>query len=306
MREGAVKDNRKHVGDGKLFQSRIAFVAVVIAAATFLLMIVQLLLQVQRAHPQLTAFVNESIELTKFECHPDLVGAFTFREEPVDHLYSVDITIVNTGTNTIIGEGIHKMIVGDSLRLTFPESFTILDIDTSDDSQLSEEIDFDASAVWIRFKQWRRGEEIVLRACIASEETASELPLPQVDERDIENGTFPVVNLCDRLPHSPSPLILRLPNALRFLILVAAAISALYWATVAMCQLYFLVADRGQRDLGVQQLWLFEAVKGSERSAGNPDRRAPMGGKAFNYVVTGASILAASCLLLYLALTLVP
>jgi len=286
----------------------VSVVSMMLTAAMFALMIVQTITQVRRDEPEIVAFVLESLELTQFPEHPSLVGSFSFDGEPVKHLYRIRIQLMNTGNSTILGEGAHKMIVGETLPIYFPEGSTILDLNCNDPSGLTQGVSYDGGTLLVAFKQWRPQESLSLRVYVSNPLNPSDMLMPYVDEREIENGLFRVVEQCGLQDASPSPLLYRLPDTLRVLILIAAAISGLYWATVAMYHFYLGVFTHHGQGATAQQLLLFEA-DGIEPFGKQMRRGATLLGRrrrAWLAAVALLRIVAAVCPLLYLVAVLLP
>jgi len=276
--------------------------------AMFALMVVQTINQIRKERPEISAYVLESLELTHFPGHPNLVGEFRFDNSPVEHLYRVDIELVNTGNTTIIGEGVHKMIVGETLPLYFPEGAVVLDFTTIDQAGLIQEIKNEATSISVRFKQWREQERLVIHAFVSAG-APTEIPLiPFVDEREIEKGMFRVVDQCGLQESEQSPLLMRLPDAIRVLILIAAAVSGIYWGTVAGYHLYLSVFTQHGSNASAQQLLLFETGNvgpfggRGAKSDGVPQPRK----RVWVGAIAVLRIIAAVCPLFYLVLMLLP
>jgi hypothetical protein len=302
------RDRRGGSKRGKAWPPWVSVLSVVLTTAMFALMIVQTISQVRRERPEITAFVLESLELTQFPEHPDLVGEFYFDKNLVEHLYRIGIEIVNTGNATIIGEGAHKMIVGEALPLHFPEGATILDLNTIDPTGLSQGVSNEGASISVHFKQWRQSERLTIRAYVSAAKRAEEPFLPYVDEREIEKGLFRVVDRCGLQQSAPSSLLMRFPDAIRVLILIAAAVSGIYWGTVAGYHLYLTLFTRHGSHASTQQLLLFETGNiGPFGGSGARDEVAPRRRRQVWLIVVAAlRIAAAACPLLYLALALLP
>ncbi len=79
-----------------------------------------------QSKPELTlqAISNDNLTI-----QPDITGLqgnYTYFREPVAHLWKVKISIVNTGNQTLVGEGSQSDVLGDKIDFQFPEGVEIL------------------------------------------------------------------------------------------------------------------------------------------------------------------------------------
>lgn len=159
---------------------------------------------------EITCNVTSSNELTSISQVPNLTSEFTYNQKKVTHLWKLTLVLINTGNETIVGEGQHSLLIKGGIYLGFPENTEILNIEPPDGNlPLTVEI-VQPNIFVIKFPQWKQDERANLSIYVASQIEQQTPLLPQVMSRDIVDGSVLVTNNTNPIS-PPKNLIERLP-----------------------------------------------------------------------------------------------
>lgn len=132
-------------------------------AFTVLVTVAALILAILALLPE-TAELSYTITRTSMLTeHPDaegLVAEYSFEGELVDQLWLVEVSMGNTGTLTLLGEGQIANILGEGLSASVPDHFRVLKASTFRNDP-GAVITFESlRAFRLGFSQWRKGEVV--------------------------------------------------------------------------------------------------------------------------------------------------
>ncbi|HEX8634157.1 MAG TPA: hypothetical protein VF703_08415 [Pyrinomonadaceae bacterium] len=158
-----------------------------------------------------------STELTSVSQVPGLSSAFTYQGINVAHLWKIDMYLVNSGNETLIGAGHHTSLLRDGLQFNFPESTKILnsEIYGSDFAAKAESVS--PNTFLIKFEQWRSGEQIGISLYATSEMNQSSPLIPYLETRDVVDGNVIIRSVGTATNESISG-VNKLPPSLRLIL----------------------------------------------------------------------------------------
>lgn len=151
-------------------------------------------------------------ELTTY--HPELEAEFTYADEEVTHLWKLRVQFVNSGDNTIVGEGNQANIISEGLNFMFPEGTRVLRAEEETDTFEGSIVQTNSNEFQIQFSQWRSGEYIIGSFYVASEQPLAVAPCPTAPTRDLIDGDIIIEDLTERGPEEQISLIDRLPTGI--------------------------------------------------------------------------------------------
>lgn len=139
---------------------------------------------------------NFANRLTSFANVPGLEGSFTYEKHPVRDLWILNLELVNTGSQTIIGRDSKKNIIGDNIRLEFPPEVRVLEVNQKRSTFPHELATSQAedNVLELSFAQWRKGESAFYSLFVSADKVQTTIPLPTVDERCIIDGDLLVLD----------------------------------------------------------------------------------------------------------------
>jgi len=203
---------------------------------------------------EITCNVVSSTELTSVSQVPGLTSDFMYRQKKVVHLWKINLNLINSGNETLIGEGQHSTLIKDSVSLQFSDNTEILNIEPIN-SDLPIQFEQKLPNVFaLKFPQWRTGEQANVSIYITSQEMQASPLLPQVPTRDIVDGYVRVTNALNPVS-PPKNLIERLPVWTRILVKIGLTGVCLFATFIGIILIqgeviiYFRVASWKRRHL---------------------------------------------------------
>lgn len=166
----------------------VQWLGILIALVAMLATVLGLFFQFRPKRRELTAQVSASDELTSVANIPGLTAQYTYMSKEVDHLWKVAVSFINTGDQTIVGEGPQKTLIHDAVVLAFPESTEILNIEEEAKDFPITVAKEDSDHFQLKFSQWRVGESVTLSFYVSSSKPIAAPLLPIVETRDIVDG----------------------------------------------------------------------------------------------------------------------
>ncbi len=220
----------------KLFSERVnTFIAL-------LSLIVALTVGVLQFRPrtrELTCSVASSTELTSISQVPGLTSDFTYQQQKVTHLWKITLSYVNSGNETLVGEGQHSTLLKDSVLFSFPEDTEVLNFEVLN-ADLPVNVEHGPpNSFRIKFSQWRPGEKINLSVYVTSPNSQRSPLIPTIATRDIVGGSVLITNPLNQISQ-PKSLLDRLPAW--FSVIVKLTVS-LFCLVVAFIALYLFPKD---------------------------------------------------------------
>src|SRR5262249_15929780 len=127
-------------------------------------------------------------ELTAVSQVPGLTSNFMFQQKQVVHLWKVLLNCINSGTETLIGDGPHSTLIKESIAFEFPNDTEILNSEVvRSDLPLAVE-QKKPYEITLKFSQWRPGEQASFSLFITSKNVQTSPLLPRTTTRDIVDG----------------------------------------------------------------------------------------------------------------------
>jgi hypothetical protein len=229
-------------------KKRYELLAVVIGVLTLAAALVSIVFQARAEKKrELTCNLTSNTELTSVSSVPGLASRFTYYNKPVAHLWKISLSYLNTGNDTLIGQGTHNNLMGDGILFAFPSdteilNFEIINNDPPVDVQIANHGGADAVAdqasapalnmFKLRFQQWRSGERFNVDVYVAAEKPKGLPLLPAAPNRDIVDGTIVVRNSLADAGQTKLPAMDRLPTAVsvtvRFLLSMISILLAVF------------------------------------------------------------------------------
>lgn len=198
-------------GNTKIVQ----WLGIVIALVALFATVLGLFLQFRPKSRELTAQVLASDELTAVANIRDLTAQYTYMGKEVDHLWKVTVSFINSGDQTIVGEGQQKTLIRDGVLLAFPEGTEILNIEEeAKDFPVTVEKE-DTNHFKLKFSQWREGERVTLAFYVSASGPIADPLLPMVETRDIVDGDVLIGDLRATAVPPQRSLVDRLPDPIR-------------------------------------------------------------------------------------------
>lgn len=205
-------------------------IAVAIGVLTLAAALVSIVFQARAEKKrELTCNLTSNTELTSVSSVPGLASRFTYYDKPVARLWKISLNYLNTGNDTLIGQGPHINLMGDGVLFAFPSdteilNFEVINNDPPVDVQIasrggSDTVANQAGALApnmfkLRFQQWRSGERFNVDIYVAAERPKGLPLLPAALSRDIVDGTIVVKNSLVDVGQTNRPTMDRLPAAL--------------------------------------------------------------------------------------------
>ncbi|MBT7190237.1 MAG: hypothetical protein HN916_08595 [Anaerolineae bacterium] len=206
------EDNKKHIDSWKLFER----VGVIIALVASLATVVGLLLQVRSEKRMIEMQIVSADQLTRLPSVNGLDGEFTYNGIPVTDLWRLKIQFVNSGDETLIGEGASSSLITDVIPVIFPPTVNILNASSEADSFYSL-TQSDKNIIEISFSQWRPTESFETIVYISSNEVLDSFPVPTVKKRPIINGNIKIIDFTIQNETQPQPAINHIPPPFAFI-----------------------------------------------------------------------------------------
>lgn len=133
--------------------------------ATVLIGLTGLILTVLSQLPETTQLSYVVTRVTMLTEQPEakgLVGEYYFEDMRIELLWQLHVNLINTGNQTLIGQGQIANVLGSGLTAEVPEQYRILRADVyRNDAAVSVAPDGDRELV-LSFAQWRSGEAVEL------------------------------------------------------------------------------------------------------------------------------------------------
>lgn len=150
-------------------------------------------LQFRPKRAEVTVEIRSMEELTPPNKLPDLSATFNYKGQPVDRLWKITLTIVNSGDKTLVGEGTQKTLISDDVALVFPAGSRLLDL-------IVIRQDFPAillqkqNGISLKFTQWRKWEALTV-SCFVTNSQQNDPPTISPEARSIIDGDIIVRDL---------------------------------------------------------------------------------------------------------------
>lgn len=186
----------------------IAFLSLVVAG-------VSLYVQLKSKTRELSCEVIASTELTAVSKVPGLTSQFTYRDRDVRHLWRLTIRVANTGSDTLIGEGQHSMLIGKGVRFAFPPGLSILDQEFATNGLPVTVEKLGEAGFSIQFSQWKPGESTLMSIFLTSTNAHLSPVLPFAPNRDLVAGELRIRDLTSGQLQTKPTLFERMPRILR-------------------------------------------------------------------------------------------
>ncbi|MFC1467314.1 hypothetical protein ACFLQY_01290 [Verrucomicrobiota bacterium] len=182
-------------------------VAVTVALIASLATVFSVWRQVKSSAPHITATVTESESLTKTPNVPKLKSSFSYDDRTVSDFWRLRLSFINDGEATIIGDGVRKNIVKDSLIFSVDGDFEILGIEVAN-SNFSNKVNLLSPKQFeITFLQWRKAEDLGLRIYLEKNGKSDKKPKFYLSERPIIDGDITIIDNSEILDRVKKPAI---------------------------------------------------------------------------------------------------
>ena len=111
---------------------------------------------------ELSYTVTRTTMLTELPEAEGLVGEYYFEDKRIEQLWQLEVSLVNTGNRTLVGQGQIANVLGNGLAAEVPTHFRVLRADVyRNDPGAAVVLDGEQELV-LRFTQWRRSEVVEL------------------------------------------------------------------------------------------------------------------------------------------------
>lgn len=198
---------------------------IIIAIIAMVATVVGVWRELRPSKREITAQVLASNELTSVANVPNLRAHYTYLWKGVDHLWEITVSFINSGEQTIIGEGQQKTLIQDGVLLAFPEDTEILNIEEEAKDFPITVAKEDMNHFKLKFSQWREGERVTLSFYVAASEPIAAPLLPIVETRDIVDGDVVISELRVPAVSRQQLLIDRLPDPIRIPVVLMGYLS---------------------------------------------------------------------------------
>lgn len=235
----------------KSYEGIAVFIAICSLIAAIVGIIIQLRAEKKR---ELTCNVLSSNELTSVSTVPGLTSRFTYNNKEVVHLWKISVSLVNSGSDTLIGQGPHTNLMSDRISFTFPDNAEILNLEvtyrdmevtvtstgpTEVSKQATSELgqanaEKQPNKFLLKFGQWRPGERVEVLLYVAALNSQPSNLVPSSPSRDIVDGNIVVRSLLSGNDQKKGAFIDRLPAAVRITVKVVLSLVCLIVAPFGM------------------------------------------------------------------------
>jgi hypothetical protein len=205
--------------------------------------LVGLWLQVRSHKPELQVQILSADSLSPSIDVPDVQYHATYKSAPIQNPWKLRLAFVNTGPDTIVGQGTKSTILGDKITVAFPEGTRVLGF-PQESSTLPLVVSLkDPAQLEVTFTQWRSHEQAIYSVYVSGPDP-KKYPVPSVPSRDLIDGDISVVDLTKVTVHGPLPILDRTSHPVA---LVGRILSILLSAAIAVLCLIFASAAVKQR-----------------------------------------------------------
>lgn len=202
-------------------------------------------LQIRSKRAEVTAEITSMEELTPPTRLPDLSATFTYKGQPVDHLWKVTLNIVNSGDKTLVGEGTQKILMGDNISFEFPADCRLLDTIVVR-KDFPGALHQSQNSIAISFTQWRKLESFSVSCFVTRPPGARgsiHPPIPTAQGRSIIDGDILIRDISTPVKNAKKPLLDYLPAPLAIPAKAVGAISIAVWGGLLVGFGFFLFRD---------------------------------------------------------------
>lgn len=168
--------------------------------------LVGLWLQVRSHKPELQVQILSADSLSPSIDVPDVQYHATYKGEPIQNPWKLRLAFVNTGSDTIVGQGTKSNILGDKITVSFPQGTRIFGL-PQESSTLPLAVNLkDQAQLEVTFTQWRPHEQAIYSVYVSGPEP-KKYPVPSVPSRDLIDGDISVLDLTKVTVHGPVPIL---------------------------------------------------------------------------------------------------
>src|SRR5713226_2682205 len=168
--------------------------------------LVGLWLQVRSHKPELQVQILSADSLSPSIDVPDVQYHATYQGAPIQNPWKLRLAFVNTGPDTIVGQGSKSNILGDKITVAFPEGTRVLGF-PQESSTLPLAVGLKEQAqLEVTFTQWRPHEQAIYAVYVSGPEP-KRYPIPSVPSRDLIDGDIKVLDLTKVTVHGPLPIL---------------------------------------------------------------------------------------------------
>ena len=156
---------------------------------------------------EITITQESAVDLAEIPSVEGLAASYLYFGDPVDTLWNIRVSIVNTGDRTIIGSGGRSDLIDDRLVITVPHGLVIVKFDIVLNQPNLEIEQLSESKISIKPGQWKKREEATVSVFVTPliiESSAIDLPEIAVDPRQLIDGNISLQESSD-VPKSISP-----------------------------------------------------------------------------------------------------
>jgi hypothetical protein len=208
----------------------------IIALLSLIVAVAVGVLQFRPKTRELTCNVLSSTELTSVSQVPGLTSEFVYQQKKVIYLWKLSLNFVNTGNETLVGEGQQSNLLKDSVLFEFPNGTEALNVEVSN-SDLPIQVEIrQPNIIALKFSQWRSGEKTNLSIFVTSPNMQGAPLLPRVTTRDIVDGNVIVTNSLNPTP-APKSLIDRMPLWVGIIIKLVLSVLSIFLVWLGLYEL---------------------------------------------------------------------
>lgn len=177
--------------EDSLFWEKIKKLALIVGIIAPIGILIASWIKIQNTDTLLELQILNKENLTPKKDIRELRGVYFYNDTIIQNLWLLDIKIINNGTETILGEGNRKTIVGDDISFTFSDSFSLIKFEILK-NDIDAKIKEQSSGVSLNFLQWRANEEMRVKLYLSST-NQSIVPNMTTKRREIIDGDI-VIN----------------------------------------------------------------------------------------------------------------
>lgn len=158
----------------------------------------------------------------------DFKGIYYYKDSLIDNLWVVDIKMINTGTETIIGKGSKKNIIEEDIPMKFSNDFKIVKVEKikSDFKHRIKTLINTSSEFSLSFNQWRKEETLIYKFYLISKNNKTVPKLENI-ERSLINGDILIKELNHPNLNNKKPLLDYAPSTIALIGRIGSIIVAL-------------------------------------------------------------------------------